>query len=283
MVVPTFDCLFNPLLKALHELGGSASIPEMEDKVAEILNLTEQEVNEIHRGNRTKLSYRLAWARTYLKNYGLINNSEIGIWSLTSKGSKTDLVDKEEVKNYLRNQEREVSTIEEEIEEGKTPEAAQKLWSEELLADIMKLSPASFERLCQRVLRESGFVEVKVTGRSGDGGIDGRGIFKLGGLLSFHVVFQAKRWSGNVSSKEIRDFRGGMDGRADKGLFITTGTFTRDAKLEASRDGAIPIDLIDWESLVEKMKELRLGVKVKKEEKVEIDHEWFNGFENTKF
>lgn len=150
-------------------------------------------------------------------------------------------------------------------------------WRDELWDTIIKISPAAFERLTQRILRESGFIQVEVTGRSGDGGIDGKGIVRLGGLLGFHVIFQCKKWQGSVSSKEIRDFRGAMVGRADKGLFITTGTFTKDAVREATRDGAPPIDLIDGEQFLDKLKELSLGVNIKKVEveEISINHDWF--------
>jgi len=92
------------------------------------------------------------------------------------------------------------------------------------------------------------------------------------------VVFQAKRYKDTVPSGIVRDFRGAMVGRADKGLIITTGTFTRDAKFEAQRDGAPPIDLIDGEELAEKLKNLSIGVDVETAtiEKVTINKEWFN-------
>ena len=127
----------------------------------------------------------------------------------------------------------------------------------------------------QRLLRESGFIQVEVTGRTGDGGIDGKGIAKIHGFMSFHVLFQCKRYKGSVGSSEIRDFRGAMVGRADKGLFITTGTFTPAALKEATRDGAPPIDLVDGIELVEKLKELELGMKIELVEKVTIDESWF--------
>jgi len=116
-----------------------------------------------------------------------------------------------------------------------------------------------------------------VTGRSGDGGIDGKGVVKLGGILSFHVIFQCKRYRDSISASAIRDFRGAMVGRADKGLFITTGTFTRDARLEAQRDGAPPLDMIDGDELVIMLKDLRLGieVRVKTVEEISVNHEWF--------
>ena len=150
------------------------------------------------------------------------------------------------------------------------------IWKERLQNVLtQKVSPAGFERLIQRMLRESGFVQVEVTGRSGDGGIDGRGIVRLNGFLTFHVFFQCKRYSGAVSVEKIRDFRGAMECRADKGLFVTTGYFTREAEKEATRDGARPIELVDGDHLAEKLCELRLGVNVQTVEHVSVDEAWF--------
>lgn len=276
MGIPTYDELFNPLLKALQTLGGSASIPEQEEEIAKLLKLTDKEITEIHRGNRTKLSYRLAWARNYLKRYGILENSKRGVWSLNSEGLKVTHVNKEEVKKKviaLDKQERKKKEDSEELFEEDITES----WEDELLNLIKSISPASFERLCQRLLRESGFIQVEVTGRSGDGGIDGKGVVRVGGLLSFHVLFQAKRYKGNVPPSVVRDFRGALVGRADKGLIISTGSFSRDARAEAQRDGATPIDLIDGEDLVEKLKNLSIGVNVTERivEEVTINHQYF--------
>jgi restriction system protein len=276
-----YDDLFNPTLKALHILGGSGSIEEIEERVATLLNLTDQEVNEIHRGNRSKFSYRLAWARNYLKRFGLLENSSRGIWALTHKGLKTTAVDKDAVKRKVVSEDREQRLRQETnakapAEEPLGDEELEKYsWQEQLVEELKMVDPPAFERLCQRLLRELGFQNVEVTGRSNDGGIDGKGILRLGGVLSFHVHFQAKRYKGSVSPSIVRDFRGAMVGRADKGLIITTGTFTREAKREASRDGAPPIDLMDGNDLAEKLKELGLGIEVEKVEKVIIKREWF--------
>jgi restriction system protein len=155
-------------------------------------------------------------------------------------------------------------------------EAEESDWKENLLDTIKSIRPEQFEKLCQRLLRELGFVDVDVTGKSHDGGIDGKGILKIGGILSFRVVFQAKRFQESVSSRYVRDFRGAMQGRADKGLIMTTGTFSRSAKLEAQRDGAIQIDLIDGNEFAQRLKELKLGVEVEKVEKVTVKKEWFD-------
>lgn len=149
-------------------------------------------------------------------------------------------------------------------------------WEDELLEIIKNITPEKFERLCQRILRELGFVDVNVTGKSGDGGIDGNGIIKINGTLSFHIVFQAKRYKGSVPPSVVRDFRGAMIGRADKGLIISTGTFSREAIKEARRDGAPTIDLIDRIDLVKKMKYLNFGVKIEMIEKVSINKDWFD-------
>ncbi|GAB4040315.1 restriction endonuclease [Spirosoma jeollabukense] len=276
-----YDDLFNPTLAALHNLGGSGSIEEIEEEVAKNLNLTDGQVNEIHRGNTSKLSYRLAWARNYLKRYGLLENSSRGVWALTESGLKTSSIDQETVKKKVVTEDRQ-QRLKDKTKSNDIPgdagvdEELQKYsWQEQLIEELQKISPAAFERLCQRLLRELGFQNVEVTGRSNDGGIDGKGTLRLGGVLSFHVIFQAKRYKGTVSPSIVRDFRGAMVGRADKGLIITTGNFSREAKREASRDGAPPIDLMDGNDLAEKLKELKLGIEIELVEKVLIKPDWF--------
>lgn len=274
MAVPKYDDLFNPLLKALHELGGSASVIETEEKVADLLKLSDADINEIHRGTRTQLSYRLAWARNYLKRFGLLENSSRGVWALTTKGQSTPSVDKLKVIKMVKH----TNLSEKKVEYHEKEDQDIEKWKDDLLDMIKKMSPTDFERLCQRILREAGFIQVKVTGKSGDGGIDGVGMIKIAGFLSFRVIFQSKRYVGNVTSQQIREFKGTMAGRADKGLFITTGRFTRDAQEEANRAGSPPVDLVDGRELVEKMKELGLGIKVKNEEIIEVNTDWFNNF-----
>lgn len=210
------------------------------------------------RGNedgRTQLEYELAWVRTYLKQLGILENSTRGVWVLTGKKLSSNF------------------NVEKLAVEEATAEVD---WRERINKVLIEtLSPDAFERLVQRMLRETGFSQVEVTGRTGDGGIDGKGVAKINGILSFRIVFQCKRYRGSVGAAAIRDFRGAMQGRADKGLFITTGYFTREAVKEATRDGAIAIDIVDGEKLAEKLKELALGVKIELVERVEIDEEWF--------
>ena len=275
--VPTFDMLMNPLIQALKELGGSGTIEEINNKVAEVAHLSDEQLEILHnpeKGSQTKVEYRLGWARTYLKKYGILENSSRGVWALTPKGRQTDKVNPRTVKRFVQNQDKQKRTV---AVGDELDETGKSSWRDELLVTLLKMDPSAFERLVQRLLRESGFTQVQVTGRSGDEGIDGKGIMRLGGLLSFHVIFQCKRYRGSVSTSQVRDFRGAMVGRADKGLLITTGNFTKDALREATRDGAPAIDLIDGDLLLDKLKELELGVKteVVEAEQVSVDHDWF--------
>lgn len=284
--LPSFDELIIPTLKALIALGGSGSIDEINEKVYEVANISERTLAIPHKEDeegRSEVDYRLAWSRTYLKKFGLIENSSRGIWALVNANispeefNYIDIVKsvreqgKEEIptKRHLEEKRAKCDEIENEVESTEE-------WKDHLLQTLYSITPSAFERLAQRILRENGFSQVEVTGKVGDGGIDGKGIVRVSGLLSFHVIFQCKRYKGSVSPSQIRDFRGAMQGRADKGLFITTGTFTREAIKEATRDGAPPIDLIDGESLCDKLKELNLGVDTQLIEKISIKKDWFN-------
>ena len=275
----------NPVIQALRDLGGSGSIDEIYEKVVENLKLPDDVLSILHdseTGNTTEVQYRLAWARTYLKKYSILESSGRRVWALTKKSESIKEVDPKEVQKFVRELDRKEKETKagqprsaDDLSESNKPDEAQS-WRTSLHHVLTKkLDPSAFERLIQRLLRESGFIQVEVTGRSGDGGIDGKGIARLHGFMGFHVVFQCKRWQGIVGSGEIRDFRGAMVGRADKGLFITTGTFSRDAIKEAIRDGAPPIDLVDGDSLADKLKELKLGVAIELIEKITVDENWF--------
>jgi len=276
MEIPSYDEMFNPLIEALHELGGSGSIEEINNKVIELQKYPAEIVDIPHgEGPTTEIEYRLGWARTYLKKYGLLENSNRGVWAISNDKHGIKNINPKEIVDSVRSlvkAEKDKSTGNSVIKDN---EFEDKTWQEELMELLLSLPPDAFERLVQRILRESGFSNVEVIGKTGDGGIDGKGIFKIAGLISFNVFFQCKRWKNSVPANEIRDFRGALQGRADKGLFATTGSFTRDAIKEASRDGAPPIDLLDGEALVNKIKELKLGISIEKIEKVNIDKKWF--------
>lgn len=280
--VPAYNDMMCELFQAMKELGGSGTIREIDDKTVEILGLP-IEVQEIMHGNSstTEVEYRLAWTRTYMKKVGILENSSRGVWSLTTMGRELEKINPNEVVQKVRemtflktNNAHNINIEDENLENDgvDTPDEIQS-WREKLKNILLNLKPDAFERLTQRLLRESGFTQVKVTGKTGDGGIDGTGIVKLNGIISFHMLFQCKRYTGTVSAGEIRDFRGAMQGRADKGLFITTGKFSAPAIEEANRPGTTPIDLVDGDELVDKLRELQLGVAPVND--YIIDEAWF--------
>ncbi|MFZ2060913.1 MAG: restriction endonuclease [Candidatus Binatus sp.] len=280
--VPTFDEMMWPTLQALKETGGSASNQELLTRVGQLMAIPEEVQNlPLGDGPRTKFENRMEWARTFLHKVGAIRNSERGVWSITAAGQALTETDVKKIVAQVRAMDRKPPNG----SEQSTPEQLEEdppalRWQDELLAILQNMAPDAFERLAQRILRESGFVKVVVKGKSGDGGIDGIGVLRVN-LLSFQVFFQCKRYKDSVSAGAIRDFRGAMVGRTDKGLFITTGRFTPDAKREATRDGAPQIELIDGEETCELLKSLKLGVKTEMVEQVSIVPEMFREFESA--
>jgi restriction system protein len=280
--VPVYNEMMQEVFQAMKELGGSGTIKEIDDKTIEILGLS-PEVQGVMHGNssKTKVEYRLAWTRTYMKKVGILENSVRGVWSLTAKGRELENINSDEIvkkvreMTFLKVKDTSNINIEDENLENDGVDIPDEIqtWREKLKNILLNLKPDAFERLTQRLLRESGFTQVKVTRKTGDGGIDGMGIVKLNGIISFHMLFQCKRYTGSVSASEVRDFRGAMQGRSDKGLFITTGKFSAPAIEEANRPGAAPIDLVDGDELVEKLRELQLGVAPVND--YVIDEAWF--------
>ena len=272
--VPQYNEMLWPTLQAVAELGGSASIGEIIETVIKREGFSNAQQAVLHNnGPETEIGYRLAWARTYLKGMGLLTNSARGVWALTDEGtalvtdpSATDEQRRERVREIWAahlieaRRARKARQPDDDGEPGAPEPNAEVSWKEQLLEQLMSMRPDAFERLAQRLLREADFDSVNVTGQSGDGGIDGLGVYRLG-LMSFPVFFQCKRYRGSVGSGAVRDFRGAMAGRGDKGLLITTGSFTADAKKEATRDGAPPIDLIDGDRLCGLLKQYGLGVR----------------------
>jgi restriction system protein len=287
--VPQYHELLWPALQALAELGGSASIGEIAETVIKREGFGDDQQAVLHNdGPETEIGYRLAWARTYLKAMGLLTNSSRGVWALTDEGTAL-LTDPSASDSQRRGRVRELwaahlvelrkarkAKLSGDGEPDTAEPTGERGWKEQLLGQLMSMTPGAFERLARRLLREADFDSVNVTGQSGDGGIDGLGVYRLG-LVSFPVFFQCKRYRGSVGPSAVRDFRGAMAGRGDKGLLITTGSFSADAKKEATRDGAPPIDLIDGDRLCELLKRYDLGVQttIRTVEDVSIDADFF--------
>jgi restriction system protein len=275
---------FGPLLDALRKLGGSGSPDEVVEQIAADMGLSDEEQNELVPSGGSRLKTNVAWARFYLVREGLLDSSKRGVWSLTEKGRATRLTVEQAGQIFShwvkifdaqrKTKAPDSEPIAEQVAEGTG--AAPKDYRTEVLDLLLALPPPGFERLAQRLLREAGFTQVTVTGQSGDGGIDGHGTLQINPLVSFKVLFQCKRYSKSVSPSHVRDFRGAMAGRADKGIIITTGTFTTEAKREATRDGVPPIELIDGDKLVSMLESLELGLRPITA--FEVDHGFFAEF-----
>ena len=273
--IPQYSNLIMPTFIALKKLGGSGTNDEILNQVINDLNLPDEVADITHNGNvnQSELSYRLAWARTYLANYGAIQNSARSVWSITPDFVSVDVLDEKEVVAFVvkKNAEKKSRTAivttpkvlpedDEPLNDDEEFPDEIKPWKERLAGILQKMDPYGFERLTQRVLRECGFSQVEVTKKSGDGGIDGTGKLKINGIFSFNVAFQCKRYSGVVGAPDIRNFRGSLTTNIEKGLFITTGTFSKAARDEACSPGKQQIDLLDGEEFINKLTEYEIGV-----------------------
>ena len=282
---PEFIRFFKPILQILKESGGSGTTSEVIDRAIELLQIPESEQEVTLKNGQSRIRNQVQWSRLYLVRAGYLESSRRGVWSLTEKGAQTDLATLNAYEVFqlvqigLRAEKKKKELEEPFIDERDESSAENPDYKSELLAVIKSLPPDGFERLCQRVLRESGFQEVTVTGKTGDGGIDGIGVLQVNPFVSFNVLFQCKRYQGSVTPSQVRDFRGAMAGRADKGIMMTTGTFTVEAKKEARRDGAAPIELVAGEDLVKLFEDLELGLVPRRT--FEIDRKFFDEFSRS--
>lgn len=274
---------FGPVLDALRELGDSGKPKEVSSKIADKHKLSDDFLDEVVKSGGNRFHNQVAWARQYLVWEGLLDSSKHGTWKLTEKGRKTTLDTEESRQLFLKWVEIHRKAREAKAESKETPDLIIpqiQIDDEEItieLIDVLRsLSPSGFERVCKELLREHGFEKVEVTGQSNDGGIDGYGVLELNPFVSFKVLFQCKRYKGSVSRAQVGDFRNAMIGRAEKGIILTTGSFTRAAENEASRDGAPPIELVDGTKLVEMFEKIELGLRPKTI--YEIDMSYFNKF-----
>lgn len=282
---PQFIRFFRPMLDVLKELGGSGNTPEVIDLVLERTGISEEELAEKIASGGSRVRNQVYWARLYLSKAGLMETSQRGVWTLTEKGWQLDNHALDPLaffrtmdaamkgSNGKADTDNNLTAGEDEIDSDSVSTTDHRT---SLLQLLQSLPPEGFERLCQRLLREAGFQQVFVTGKSGDGGLDGHGILQVNPLVTFRVLFQCKRYQGSISASVVRDFRGAMMGRSDKGIIITTGTFSPDSRKEAIRDGAPPIELVDGEKLVQMFEQLELGLVPKKV--YVIDQPFFDEF-----
>ena len=277
---PEFLKYINPVLTTLQASGGAGNSSNVIEQIIESLGITEKELEETTSNGQSRVRNQIQWARFYLFKAGLIDNTQRGIWRLTNEGLEKKLTD-EDVYALFKGVQESVKKsptitpkkLELKFEDTTTEDEEHSIG---LLNLIQSLPAVGFEKLCKRLLTEIGINDISITGGSGDQGIDGKGIVKLNDVVSLNIVFQCKRYKETVSPHHVRDFRGAMQGRGEKGLIITTGRFTKEAKNEAGRDCVTPIELIDGDRLVELFEKHNLGLKPVTV--FEIDYEFFKGF-----
>jgi restriction system protein len=261
---PEFVRWFAPLLDVLRELGDSGRPKEVGEKIAERLRVPDADLNRTNKNGLSRFDNQVAWARFYLAKGGLIDTSRRGVWTLTEVGRQTNLDHDgslrlfQNVAKMFQNEQGDAESADESPAPEEKPEAQP--FREEMVRILHALSPDGFERLCKLILREVGFEEVTVTGQTGDGGIDGFGVLRTNRLITDRVLFQCKRHTKQVSPTYIREFRGAMANRANRGIFLATSTFSVEARREASREGAAPIELVDLDGLISLLTDLGLGV-----------------------
>ena len=292
--IPSHLELMYPTLLAVRDLGGAATRSEVVEKVPESAGISDEQLAVVfpedskHQG-KSKVLYKIGWACTYLKKIGALDNSQRGVWSITQTGlgflqmdnpeaalRRARKAGSRETRKIPAEQQVEIVEGDEELTESDNDGGED--WKDTLFGVLKSMEPSAFERLSMRLVKEAGFRNVEVLGKSGDGGIDGVGVYKVS-LVSFPTYFQCKRYAGSVPPSAVRDFRGAMSGRGEKGILITTGTFTRDAKAEAVRDGAPPVDLIDGDELCDLLLEYGIGIRVQERtvKDITVDHGFFEG------
>ena len=265
-----------PCLDALRKLGGSGTPQEVSDAIADELNLTDEKREELTASGIPRFHNQVCWARQYLVWEGYIESSKRGIWKLSLAGAKIKITDEDARRIFLkwvdiyakkRKAKQQPSTPDPGPPETEEvfDETAQSSghYKEELISILRSLSPRGFEELCLLLLRENGIENLKLTKQGRDGGIDGIGTLRINPVVSFKVLFQCKRYNNKnpIKREQIGDFRNAMMGRAEKGIFITTGYFSSESEREATREGATQIELVDCDKLLEMFVKTELGLK----------------------
>ncbi|WP_226438431.1 winged helix-turn-helix domain-containing protein [Rhodococcus yananensis] len=270
IVLPPYTDLLWSTLQSVIGLGGSGAIEEIDTAVVDREELSAAARAVLHgEGPGTEIEYRVAWARTYLKGMGLLENARRGVWSVTEQGRT---VRESEIKPMLMAytaEKRRKRTVRGSSSGAQVfplvaaPEDPE-LWRDPVLAAVADLPADGFERLVTVVLRSTGFTTLTIpapgTVSVGDDAVEGTGVVRVS-LLSFSVFFRFLRGRDRVGADVVREFRASMVGRGEKGLLVSTGSFTDDARAEAHRHGAPPIDLVDGEGLCDLLKEHGLGVR----------------------
>ena len=290
---PKFIQYFQPVIDGLRDLGSSARPREVYAWIAERHVVPKEEIEGTTKGGQSKFENKVGWARFYLAKAGLIDTEQRGVWVLTEKGRKANLSHDDAYSlfksihdGFQRDDGEDGEAVSEKtVDEADASAPDEKTYlnqdaiQEELVRILRGITDKGFEELCARLLRHIGFENLKVTGQTGDHGIDGEGFLLINRFVRIKVMFQCKRYAGTVQVKEIRDFRGAIQGRAERGIFLTTGTFTKSAREEAARENATAIELVDIDRLLELLIEESLGVRETKA--LTIDRDFFAPYQKA--
>lgn len=304
MAIPDFQTVMLPMIEALAD-GRERTMRELTDLLADRFGLTEDERREVlPSGQQSVFSNRVAWAKSHLKAAGLLENPLRGRVSISDSGRKVlakapqainirflrqfpsycEFIGKAKPKDGAAGAIEAATSIEEQRTPLELIDAAyrslRQATTEELLSRLRACSPAFFESVVVRLLMAMGYGGVAghgtVTGRSGDGGIDG--VIRQDKLGLDVVCIQAKRWEGPVGRPVIQGFVGSMDYiRAKKGVIMTTSGFTKDAADFVDRIEGKKVVLIDGDQLADLMIEHGLGVVTAKTyELKEVSNDFFD-------
>lgn len=301
LAIPDFQTLMLPLMRFIED-GKSYAMRDATTAIGAQFQLSEAEWAQMLPSGRAPLFYnRLAWAKTYLKRAGLIEQPSRGVISISSSGRqllslnppKIDLKLLQKQPGYLQNKDVGSDRVpgggetSDEVATSETPEEAMERshlqLRQELAADVLdsvkRCSPSFFENLVVQLLIKMGYggsreEAGRAVGKSGDGGIDG--IINEDRLGLDAIYLQAKRWEGVVGRPEIMKFVGALAGqRASKGVFITTSWYTQEAK-DYAANSQYKVVLIDGSRLADLMIEHDLGVSVAASYKLKrIDSDFF--------
>ena len=280
MALPKYYGFYGPFLKMIKD-GQIHDIKEIRQGIVQMLNLTNEDITDrLPSGKQSILDNRIGWAKTYLKKAGLVDNPLRGRYILTEEGKKAlpdaDIIDDNYLKRYksfreftsseeiITNTNEAVNKSPEEILEDSFKTLNDSL-AQDLMTEIMKLSPIDFEHLVVKLLLKMGYgsgidTDALVTQASNDGGIDG--IIKEDKLGFSSIYIQAKQWdpARTVDRPAIDTFIGALTrNHANKGLFITTASFSSGAKTAADATNVV---LVDGKQLTRLMIAHNLGVSV---------------------
>lgn len=276
-LVPTCKKLINPTFAALQGLGGRASNREILERVILDLHLPEETIRKPHTGSLTKteLAYRLAWARTYLKQYGAIINTDRSVWSVSDEYIDQKTLDEEAVfkampKSHLDNIK---VDPDDEMPHNPADQPQENPIKKEMADIISQLIPSTFSGLVINVFEHAGVTNIDI--RSSESNeIIGWGEFSCAGILTTSLSFQILTDAREVDSSAVRSFRGSLDNDSEISVLVSKSSFTEDPKAEAADRGKRNIHLLSGNQLIEIM--ISLGIGIQQNIHFNIDYAYFS-------